>query len=573
MKALICTLNSKYIHSTLAPWCLFTACRSYCEKAHDLKVIEGTVNEKTNSLLKRITDGKPDAITFSVYIWNKNKTLELCEKIKKNNPSTVIILGGPEVAYNQKEVLENNTFVDFVLSGEGELILPKLLDCIADGISAKSTDGVSLRSNDSFIIKNEVIGESFDYPSPYCEEYLNALGGRIAYIESSRGCPFSCAYCLSGRCGKVKLKSLDKTKKELLLLANSGTKTVKFIDRTFNCSNDRAVEILRFINESYGKTIPEGVCFHFEISADILKDSFIEEVARSAKGTFQFEIGIQSMNADTLKAIGRKSDLDKLCDNIKKLTTLRSCHIHTDLIAGLPAETLQSFIDGFNRSYILGADMLQLGFLKLLHGSPMREEKKRFPCSFSPVPPYEVIATPTMSEADLDTLRTAEKEVDRLHNSGRFRRTLTYALESTSLSPFELFLFLGKELEKALTDHAVPLDCYTDAVYEALSSLAGIDKAVLRDKMIFDRIATNNSGIIPKSLCITDKRLKKAKQIIAQIRPIKSGVNRSVAILYTEKRVIFCDYEKRDAVSGEFEVREETFDFFGETFFDFDIDK
>lgn len=569
MKVIISTLNSKYIHSSLAPWCLFTACRDYCKENHDIKVIEGTVNEKEDAVLKRITDESPDAVAFSVYIWNKEKTLALCEKIKKSNPDTVIILGGPEVAYNQKEVLEDYGFVDYVLSGEGEIILPGLLDFISSGLLPEDINGVSYRKGGELIIKNEAIGEGFDYPSPYCEEYFNALDGRLAYIEASRGCPFNCAYCLSGRCGKVKFKSLEQTKEEILLLAASGTKTVKFVDRTFNCNNARATEILRFINESYGKAIPRGVCFHFEISADILKEDFIAEVARAEKGAFQFEAGIQSMNKATLDAIGRKSDLNKLCENIKKLVTLRNCHIHTDLIAGLPEESLESFIDGFNKSHALGADMLQLGFLKLLHGSPLRDGVDVYPCIFSPGPPYEIISTPTMSEADLDILRTAEKEVDRLHNSGRFRRTLDYIFGVTDFTPFELYLFLGK----ALTDKSLPLDRYTDTLYVILSELDGVDPQVLRDKMIYDRLATNNSGVIPKSLYTEDARLKKAKHRLALAYPIKKGVSRSVAILYTENRVIYCDYGKEKPTFGEYTVRAETFDFFGETFFDFDIDK
>ncbi len=573
MKVIISTLNSKYIHSSLAPWCLFTACRDYCKKNHNIKVIEGTVNEKADAVLKKITDESPDAVAFSVYIWNRVKTLDLCREIKKSSPDTVIILGGPEVAYNQREILEKYSFVDYVLSGEGEIILPRLLDFISSGLLPEDIDGVSYRKNGELIIKNEAIGESFDYPSPYCKEYFEALGGRITYIETSRGCPFNCAYCLSGRCGKVKFKSLEQTKEEILLLANSGTKTVKFVDRTFNCNNSRAVEIFRFINENYGKAIPRGVCFHFEISADILKDSFIEEVSRAVPGAVQFEAGIQSMNADTLEAIGRKCNMDKLCENIKKLVAIRSCHIHTDLIAGLPYETLESFIDGFNKSYSLGADMLQLGFLKLLHGSPLRDNADTFPCEFSPEPPYEILSTPTMSKADLDILRTAEKEVDRLHNSGRFRRTLEYIFDVSNKTPFELFHFLGKQFAKALPDNGVPLDRYTDALYAVLSSLEGVTPDVLRDKMIYDRLATNNSAIIPKSLCIEDPRLKKVKHRLALDYPMKKGVCRSVAILYSEGRVVFCDYEGEKSALGEYSVREMNFDFFGETFFDFDIDK
>ena len=569
MKALICTLNSKYIHSSLAPWCLYTACKSYCKGEVELGVLESTVNADIDAFKEKILAQKPDAVTFSVYIWNKGKTLSLCRKIKEILPNTVIILGGPEVAYNQREILEAYPFVDFVLSGEGEAILPGTLDSVYKGIFPEDINGVSYIKDGKAVIKNEVISDKFDAPSPYCEEYLNALGGRIAYIETSRGCPFSCAYCLSGRCGKVKLKPLSQAKEEIILLANLGTKTVKFVDRTFNCNNERAVEILRFINDNRGKSIPEGVCFHFEISADILKESFIEEVSRAPKGLFQFEAGIQSLNKATLNAIGRKSDLDRLFCNIKSLSALRSCHIHTDLIAGLPKETLQSFINGFNKCYTLGADMLQLGFLKLLHGSPLRENKEAFGCKFSSEPPYEIVSTPTMTKEDLDLLRTAEKEVDRLHNSGRFRRTLDYALKASELTPFELFYYIGK----AISDSSLPLDAYTDTVFNILTRVDGINADELRDRMIYDRIAANNSGIIPKSLFIEDRRLKKVKHCLFENFPYPKGTSRNVAILYAEKKVIFSDCKAKDPVTGEYRVSEINFDFFGETFFNFDIDK
>lgn len=567
MKTLICTLNSKYIHSCLAPWCLLSACKSYCRENHSLCVLEGTVNENQDKLLEKIIAENADVIAFSCYIWNIGEILSLCEKIKLVKPDTTILLGGPEVAYCQNEVLENDVFVDFVLSGEGEIILPKLLDCIATGILPEKLDGVSFRKNGVLVIKNEVTGESFDYPSPYSDDYFSALGGRIAYIESSRGCPFSCSYCLSGRCGKVRFKSLEQTKMEILLLAVSGAETVKFIDRTFNCDNTRAVEILRFIRENIGTNIPEGVCFHFEINADILKESFIDEVALFPKGAVQFETGIQSLNGKTLEAIGRRSNKELLFRNIRSLVALGNCHIHTDLIAGLPYETAESFVDGFNECYGLGANMLQLGFLKLLYGSPLREGD--YNCSFSPEAPYEVISTPFMSQAELEAFHTVEKELDRLHNSGRFTRTLAYLFEATDFTPFGLFSFVGDKLSGA----SLHLDRYTDEIYSIFSAVEAVDREKLRDFMLYDRIAVNNSGIIPKSLYRRDDRLRKVKHILSLVYPAKKGVCRSVGILYTQRKVIFCDYGKKDSVRGEYDVKELDFDFFGETFFDFDIDK
>ena len=279
------------------------------------------------------------------------------------------------------------------------------------------------------------------------------------------------------------------------------------------------------------------------------------------------------MNEETLRAIGRKSDLMKLCENIRRLISFGNCHIHTDLIAGLPKETLQSFIHGFNESYALGADMLQLGFLKLLHGSALRDKEAPFGCRFSPEPPYEVISTDTMSYSELQLLHTVEKEVDRLHNSGRFRRTLSYALEGSGLTPFELFRFIGEELESILPGHSAPLDAYTNALFAVLCRLEGINEGILRDKMLCDRITSNNSGIIPKSLYIADSRLKRVKHLLSREFPAEKGTSRNVGILYTEKRVIFCDCGEYDPVKKEYAVQSKDFDFFGETFFDFDIDK
>lgn len=569
MKTLICTLNSKYIHSALAPWCLFAACKAFCSNTISFRVLEGTVNENQQKLFEKILCENADVLCFSCYIWNIEKTLSLCAEIKKASPDTVIVLGGPEVAYRQCDVLKNNSFVDYVLSGEGEITLPQLINCLESNGDAELISGISFCKNSNYIIKKEAVSDSFNFPSPYCGDYFDSLNSRIAYIETSRGCPFSCAYCLSGRCGKVKFKDLEQTKKEILLLASSGTKTVKFVDRTFNCNNNRAIEILRFIRKSRGCLIPKNVCFHFEINADILNQSFIDEVALAEKGSVQFEIGIQSLNEQTLETIGRKSNKEKLFSNIKKLLALGNCHIHTDLIAGLPFESYESFINGFNQCYNLKANMLQLGFLKKLYGSPMDENSENFPSVHQPFPPYEVISTSYITETELNYLRLAESALDRLHNSGRFTRTLDYILSKSEKTPFDIFLYIGLSVGRK----HLPLDSFTDEVYAELIRLNGINSEILRDKMIFDRLACNNSGIIPKSLYRADKRLKKVKTKLNESYPVANGVNRCTAILYTSQTVIFSDYSERDSVTGEYTVNELPFEFFGKTFFDFNIDK
>lgn len=550
----LCVLNSKYIHSSLAPWCLYTSAKKHCGEDCSFSVIEGTINESSDRVYERIMAEKPSVVTFTCYIWNIRKTLALCRKVKEADERITVILGGPEAAYNQKEILTDNPFIDYVFSGEGEAILPEFLSP-----KAENTEGVSFVKDGKLHISCRETSEGTDYPSPYCEEYFASLKGRIAYIESSRGCPFSCAFCLSGRCGKVRFFPMERVKREILSLSRSGAKTVKFVDRTFNCNLDRAKEILSFIKENYGKEIPDDVCFHFEIAAHITDDEFMSVIKSMPAGSVQFEAGIQSFNSKTLEAIGRRDNTEKICESIKRLVSFGNCHIHIDLIAGLPEESLSSFVDGFNRAYSLRANMLQLGFLKILHGSPMGEDREKYPCQYSSEPPYEVISTPWIRAEELDMLRKAENELERLSNSGRFTETLDYVFQNVNITPFNLFYHTALFLEKKGKTGSIPLDEYTCLIYDFLSALSGTDKNKLRDVMLYDRVATNNSGVIPERLKVADGRLKKAAERVRELSPPEKGVNRTVAILYTENKIIWCDYRERDRASGRYKVESSPF--------------
>ena len=342
----------------------------------------------------------------------------------------------------------------------------------------------------------------------------------------------------------------------MIKLSQMGAKTIKFVDRTFNCNKSRAAEILSFIIENYGKEILEGTCFHFEIAADLLDDNLFEIISRLPVGAVQFEIGIQSFNEVTLKAINRKTDLLKVEENIKRLVFFGNCHIHIDLIAGLPTEDFDSFVGGFNKAYGLGANMLQLGFLKILNGTPMAEYREKYPCEYCSEPPYTVISTPYISKEELEKLHIAENELDRLYNSGRFVRALGYVLSASKMPPFELFYSLGERLGFLGEKGSIPLDRYTNLVFEYFSLLEGVEAAKLRDAMIYDRISTNNSGVIPEKLKAADNNMKKVRNLIKEADPINSSRNRSVAILYTESKAIYCDYEYRNPVTGRYNVVE-----------------
>lgn len=517
MRAIIACLNSKFVHASLAPWCLYAGAREFCNKKHDISVLESTINADIDSFAEKIISQNPDLVSFSAYIWNISKTLDLCKKIKVQC-NCRIVLGGPEVAFRAEDILQNYPFIDFVLSGEGEYNFPKLLDVLEVGGGYKNVDGLSYMCQGKFISITEKI-YTYTPPSPYCDEFFVNLAGRISYIETSRGCPYRCAFCLSGRCSPLRFFDMDRVTKDILALAKSGTRTVKFVDRTFNANSKRCNEILAFIKENYGKEIPAGVCFHFEIAGDILKEDTLEILKSMPRGAVQLEIGMQSFNEETLRLINRKTDIQKLKRNIKTLLSFNNMHIHIDLIAGLTGENLESFKRSFNIGYNLGAHMLQLGFLKLLYGSQMREDRERFPCEFDSAPPYEVTSTPWLSADDIKLLKGAEDALDRLYNSGRFLFSLQYLIQEVGIEPFLLFCDFGN----AVCGEKMSLSDYAQRFYEHFKDRC--DGEILREKIVCDLLASRSHLHIPQGLRISSPLHKKIRLLLEQngkkkVRPV-----------------------------------------------------
>lgn len=545
MRVVICGINSQYIHSSLAPWCLLAGVRAYADPSVTACVVEGTINEPEEAIVTRILSESPDVIGFSCYIWNVETVLSLVKRLKSVLPSVQTVLGGPEVSYRAAELLEAEREVDYIVSGEGERPLSALLTAMACGSETCGIDGVSCRGYEAEPYITAEIP-----PSPYCEEYKQVLNGRIAYLEASRGCPFSCAFCLSGRCGNVRYYPLERTKQEILWLANSGTKTIKFVDRTFNADRQRAVELVSFIIEHYGKEIPKSVCFHFEIAGDLLDEEILVLLAEAPAGLFQMEIGVQSFHAPTLEAVCRRTDMTRLMTNVRRLLAPQTVHTHIDLIAGLPQEDLAIFKQSFNTAFSLKPHMLQLGFLKLLHGAPMRENADRYPCEYDTKPPYAVIRTPWLSEEDLQLFRDVECVLDRLYNSGRFRRTLTYLLETTGLQPFDLFVRLSQHLPQ----ERVALDVYTDSLYRTCCEWEAIDADLLREYMASDRVATNPSGILPVCLHSDEAQRKRLKRLADSDERYRrpDGVKRGTA--YVNGRLVYADYTVPHPVTGEYSL-------------------
>ncbi len=551
---MLCSLCSKYIHSPLAPWCLAAGIREYAKGNFEYKVVEGTINESIEKVAERIIAENPEIIGLSCYIWNINSVKILGEMLKKALPSAVIVLGGPEVSYNARKAISLYSFCDYIIAGEGEVSFPKFCDTLVTDRDFSFVPGLCYKTEDKIIENGFSVGTG-EPPSPYCEEYFSALKGRICYLETSRGCPYSCAFCLSSRCA-LRFFDIERAKREMLLLAKSGTQTVKLVDRTFNANKERAKELWRFIIEHYGNEIPAGVCFHFEIAGDILDEESIEILNSAPKGSMQLEIGLQSFNEKTLSYINRKTNTKKLRENIVKLLTPANIHIHIDLIAGLPFEDLESFRDSFNIAFNLKPNMLQLGFLKLLHGAAMREDKEKYPSVYSKEPPYEVISTPWTSEEDLALLHKTEDALERLYNSGRFIDSVEYVLSSTGKMPFDFFRDFGiyaAERSKLF----ISLDDYTEIAYSYMSSLPGVEPSVLKDKMICDRLCSNSSGKLPKVLKVENPQIKKIRLFIESQEEFKrkAGIKRGFALLESEKAAAVCDYTDKDPVSGKFVLK------------------
>ncbi len=541
MKIIISCLNSKYVHSSLSPWCLLAGVREFSENEYDALVMESTVNGDGEAFAKKIINEKPDVVAFSCYIWNITKTLEVCRHIKQNR-DCIIVLGGPEAAYRPKDILEKYDFIDYVLSGEGEWTFPEFLDNMngEKGLVA----GLSFRENGGIVTVPEKVHKDTP-PSPFCEELFENLNGRITYIETARGCPYRCAFCLSGGASPLRFFDMQRVKNDIIRLSQSGTQTVKFVDRTFNANAERADEILLFIRENYGKAIPDGVCFHFEIAGDILKETTLEILSSMPCGSVQLEIGMQSFNEETLSKINRRTDTEKLTENIRKLISFNNMHIHIDLIAGLTGEDLESFVNGFNAAYFLKAHMLQLGFLKLLHGAQMRENREKYPCSFNDEPPYEVTSTPWLSSDELKMLRNCEDALDRLYNSGRFLFTLDYLTGEVGIPPFEVFSSFGN----SVSGNKMPLCIYAEKLYGFFADKC--DKEILREKILCDLLCSSSSAQIPDSLKIKDQLHKKAKRYFTE----NIEKNIKIAILRSENRIFAVDRSKEKNLHNRYEGR------------------
>lgn len=426
-KIVLAGINSQYVHLNLAVRYL----KKYVEANSDLKIeiYETNINNQVFNIIKDIYELNPDKIIFSTYIWNKEYIVEIVKELKKVLPNVEIILGGPEVSYKWEKFMANMPEVDALLLGEGEKVILNFLTK-----KDKKALGVVYRENGEIIFNGiEPIIENLDIvPFPY-EDWELEDRTKIFYYESSRGCPFSCSYCLSSIDKTVRYYSLDRVKKDLKRFLDSPIKLLKFVDRTFNLKKERYMEIWQFLLENYR----EGITFHFEINANIFDDETLDFLEKVPKGYFQFEIGVQSINPETMVAIRRNNILEKLAHNVKRIS--RNIHLHLDLIAGLPYETYDIFKASFNYVYNLKPEMIQLGFLKLLKGTQMYDEVEKYQYKYFSKPPYEVFSNEFISFRELVKLKNIEKMLDYYYNSEKFSYTCDFVIKNNFDSAFSFF--------------------------------------------------------------------------------------------------------------------------------------
>lgn len=446
MKILLVAINAKYIHSNLAVYCL----KSYAaSKGFAVEIAEYTINQQPGEVLRDLYGKQADVVAFSCYIWNIELIKALVCDYKKIRPESELWLGGPEVSYRAKGLLEELPQLRGVMCGEGEESFARLVECYCrnaekgKGAELALIPGLAFRSESGEIHTTEpALPLDFSsLPFPYGKEEL--FQNRIIYYESSRGCPYSCAYCLSSIDKRVRFRDLELVKQELKLFLNQQVPQVKFIDRTFNANAKRTVEILTFLRDNdNGKTN-----FHFEIEAELLTAEQITLLNGLRPGLVQLEIGVQSVNKEALEAVHRKTDIERLKQKIEAVREKNNVHIHLDLIAGLPKEDMASFRNSFNEVYRLRPHQLQLGFLKVLSGAPMERMAKENGTLYQSAPPYEVLKTEWLSYDEIMELKKVEEMVEVYYNSGQFVYSMMY-LGHFVKEPYELYAGLANYYEE-----------------------------------------------------------------------------------------------------------------------------
>lgn len=451
MKIVLAALNAKYVHSNLAVYDLEAYAKVQLNREFageeglpQIKICEYTINHNLNQILQALYQEKADVVAFSCYIWNISEILTVAKELKKVSPSLQIWLGGPEVSYQSRPLLEKNAFIQGIMQGEGEATFYELVKFWWKGTPVcQDIAGICYRNADQQLIQGKLRPLMSLDDIPFIYRDLSRFKNKILYYESSRGCPFSCSYCLSSIEKSVRFRSISLVEEELQYFLEHKVRQVKFIDRTFNCKKEHALAIWKYLLEH-----DNGVTnFHFEVSADLIDEDELKVFEKMRPGLIQLEIGLQSTNPETIREIRRVMDIPKLKQNMKRIRSYGNIHQHLDLIAGLPYEDFVTFIKSFNDAYAMKPNQLQLGFLKVLKGSYMGRQADAYELKHQEVQPYEVLSTKWLSYDEVLQLKKIEEMVEVYYNSDQFEHVLEYV---TGLfdAPYSFYEALGNYYEE-----------------------------------------------------------------------------------------------------------------------------
>ncbi|WP_341278958.1 B12-binding domain-containing radical SAM protein [Paenibacillus sp. FSL H8-0537] len=446
MKVVLSTLNAKFIHTSLALRCL----KAYSGEQFDIDIAEYTIKDPVMNIVSDIYSRQPDVVGFSCYIWNIEETITVINMLRKVSPQVKIILGGPEVSYDTDHWMERIPEVDFIVVGEGEETFHHLLTEIEGAGKYHMVFGLAYRKQREGYIEALVNPgrpklDLATLPSPHrFAEDVPHLASRVVYFETSRGCPFSCQFCLSSIEVGVRYFDKERTKADILYLIDAGAKLIKFVDRTFNIKRDYALEIFQFLIENHN-----GCVFQFEITADIMRPEVLDYLAEHAPpGVFRFEIGVQSTNDPTNEAVQRRQNWSKLVRTVTKVKESGKIDQHLDLIAGLPLENYDTFKGTFNDVFALGPEEMQLGFLKMLRGTGLRNDADKWGYIYMDRAPYEMLGNDLMPFGDIVRMKRVEDVLEKYWNAHRMDRTLMYLVEQVFPSPFDFFQDFGDYWEE-----------------------------------------------------------------------------------------------------------------------------
>lgn len=505
MKILLTAINAKYIHSNLAVYSLKAYAKEFAEH---IAIGEYSINQRTDYILEQIYKQKPDVLCFSCYIWNISYVEEVIREYHKLCPNVPIWLGGPEVSFEVETFLKEHTEVTGIFIGEGERNFAALCEYYIKGAGdLESLSGIAYRKE---LIRINPPATPMNLSEvPFCYEGIEDFKNRIIYYESSRGCPFHCSYCLSSVDKKLRFRDLELVKKELAFFIEQEVPQVKFVDRTFNCVHEHAMEIWKFIKEQ-----DRGITnFHFEISADLLNEDELNLLVSMREGLVQLEIGVQSVNKPTISEIHRSMDLERLKENVKRIQKVGNIHQHLDLIAGLPYEGLEAFATSFDEIYAIKPNQLQLGFLKVLKGSYMYEHANEYEMQYHTSPPYEVMQTKWLSFDEVLKIKQVEEMLEVYYNSGQFEVTMKL-LETFFDSPFEMFAQLG-------------------AFYEEKGYLAMSHSRMRRCEILLEFV----ENILLKNIACGNKLIIKNNSLQEKIQNASCGNNQTTEIDNQQKKM------------------------------------